>query len=88
MHVNQFLFWLFSLLAWHFIYLSNISVLVSQTSPLSIELTLSFVAIELPSVATGHVTENALLLIPCSYTKQLTFSHIRKICALFCTTST
>lgn len=60
MHVNQFLFWLFSLLAWHFIYLSNISILVSQTSPLSIELALSFVEIELPSVATGNVTENAL----------------------------
>ena len=60
MHVNQFLFWLFSLLAWHFIYFSNISILVPQTSPLSIELTLSFVAIELPSVAAGHVTENAL----------------------------
>ena len=60
MHVNQFLFWLFSLLAWHFIYFSNISILVSQTSPLSIELALSFVAIELPSVATGNVTENVL----------------------------
>lgn len=60
MHVNQFLFWPFSLLAWHYIYFSNISILMSQTSPLSIELRLSFVAIDFPSVAAGHVTENAL----------------------------